>query len=138
MGQVAHSGTNRPVLFGPVSNHLHCLQDQQGISLSSTGATSTSIGQVDLTVASHVFRDLFIGLETDASPQPVGDGLLPLSLFDAIYINNHQNFVILNPHARPLANQASVTSRSSWVRGKLSSRMLTRNPRRAWTMRWLR
>ncbi|HEY4382383.1 MAG TPA: retropepsin-like aspartic protease [Acidobacteriaceae bacterium] len=102
------SGTNLPVLFGPVSNQLHCLEDQQGFALSSTGETPIRIGEVDLTVASHVFRDVLISLATDTPPQPVGDGLLPMSLFDAIYVNNHQSFVMLNPHTRQPTSQATA------------------------------
>jgi hypothetical protein len=61
---------------------------------------------MDLSVASHRFRDVPVTLTISAPPQPNDDGLLPMALFDAIYVNNQHNFVVLNPHTKPTMKQA--------------------------------
>ncbi|MGA3009019.1 MAG: retropepsin-like aspartic protease [Terracidiphilus sp.] len=94
------SGTNTLVLMGPVSQRLRCMAEEDGIATSYTGAAPARFGRVDLTVASHAFSNLPVNLETDAAPKSVGDGLLPLVLFRAIYVNNSRSFVVLNPRAK--------------------------------------
>jgi hypothetical protein len=56
----------------------------------------------ELIVGSQQFRDLAVGV---ASPSPadegrVEDGLLPTALFQSLYVNNRENFVVFNPRIR--------------------------------------
>jgi len=94
------SGTNMLVLMGTASQRLHCSAEQEGISASYTGAAPAHFGQVDLTVASHAFSNLPVYLATGAPPPSASDGLLPLVLFRAIYVNNSRSFVVVNPRAK--------------------------------------
>jgi predicted aspartyl protease len=97
------SGANSVVLMGPASTALHCAGSQQATETSSTGSAAMRTGRIDLLkVASRELRDLPVALVAAAPPQQIVDGLLPTVLFDSIYINNHQNFVIFSPHLRKL------------------------------------
>jgi hypothetical protein len=102
------SGTNTLVLMGSVSNRLHCLMEQQVMAISNAGAAPMRIGQVDLTVASHELRDVPVTLASDASPQNIVDGLLPMAFFEAIYVNNKQSLVVLNPRAKKTVRLAAA------------------------------
>jgi hypothetical protein len=97
---ILDSGANTVVLVGSASNTLHCAADQEDTQISSSGEAIVRLGQVDLTVSSHKFRNLPVTLTISAPPHTAEDGLLPMALFDAIYINNQHSFVVLNPHAK--------------------------------------
>jgi predicted aspartyl protease len=100
---VLDSGANSVVLMGPASIALHCAAAQQATETSSAGSAAMRTGRVDmLKVASRELRNLPVALVAAAPPQQTGDGLLPTMLFDSLYINNRQGFVIFNPRPRKL------------------------------------
>ena len=68
--------------------------------LTLAGALLVHAGALDcLTVGSEEFRNIRVVL----SPESVGafaDGLLPTTLFQSLYINNRESFVVFNPRAK--------------------------------------
>jgi predicted aspartyl protease len=97
------SGANSVVLMGPASSALHCTGAQQAVETSSAGSSAMRSGRIDLLrVASRELRNLPVALVATPPPQQIGDGLLPTALFESLYINNRQGFVILNPRAKKL------------------------------------
>jgi hypothetical protein len=68
---------------------------------TSNGVTSLRTGKVhNLTVGSVQFHDLPVALYASDPKEPIGDGLLPTTLFQAMYVNNREGFVIFNPKLR--------------------------------------
>ena len=61
---------------------------------SMAGMALVRTSRVDLTVAAYAFRDVPVSLMADAPLQPIGDGLLPMSLFDRVYVNNAAGYVV--------------------------------------------
>lgn len=102
------SGANALVLMGQAASALDSPMLQAKVETSAAGAAAVRAGRVDLTVAAHAFRGVPASLMPNAPPQPIGDGLLPMALFDAVYVNNAQGYVVLNPRVRKLALLARV------------------------------
>lgn len=68
---------------------------------TSNGSTSLRLGKVrKLTVGSEQFHDVAVTLSAVDPIEPIGDGLLPTALFQTLYVNNRDGFVIFNPRAR--------------------------------------
>ena len=74
----------------------------QGAFVTTAGAEQTWMQTArvrSLTVGSQQFRDLPVGLgaPTQADDGRAEDGLLPTSLFQSLYVNNREGFVVFNP-----------------------------------------
>ena len=101
MRLVLDSGAHSVVL-------LHTASQMLSIPRHATALTETSDGQVELqmgrvrllTVGSQQFHDIAALLLAFAPGVPMGDGLLPTMLFRAVYVNNHEGFVVFNPRTR--------------------------------------
>ncbi|HEY4379142.1 MAG TPA: retropepsin-like aspartic protease [Acidobacteriaceae bacterium] len=102
------SGATSVVLMGQrVSTALHCPMLQPRTVMSTAGAAATRMGRVDLTVAAQAFRDVAVAL-VETPVEGIGDGLLPMALFDAVYVNNAQGYVVVNPRERKMARAATM------------------------------
>jgi predicted aspartyl protease len=101
---ILDSGANALVLTQRAGDALHCPILRPAVEMSSTsGVAAVRTGRADLRVAAHALRDVPVSLVADALPQSIGDGLLPMSLFDAVYVNNAQGYVVLNPRLKKAA-----------------------------------
>lgn len=94
------------ILFAPLtpSNGLEMVYRSNAWLATATGASSRAVQQGRLR-ALRIGETAFADLSVTALP-PDGraeDGLLPMSLFRAVYVNHQEHYVILNP--RPRASQ---------------------------------
>lgn len=53
-----------------------------------------------LTVGSQEFHNIDAVLSAVEPAEQIGDGLLPTTLFETLYVNNRDGFVVLNPRVR--------------------------------------
>jgi predicted aspartyl protease len=97
------SGANALVLMGKAALAVDCPNLKTKMEMSSAGVAPMHTGWVDLTIAAHVFRDVPVSLIGNALPQSIGDGLLPMALFDRVYVNHAQGYVMLNPRVKTTA-----------------------------------
>jgi hypothetical protein len=68
---------------------------------TTSGNVNLRTGHVHtLSVGSEHFHDIAVALSAAEPPEPIGDGLLPTTLFQALYVNNREGFVVFNPRAR--------------------------------------
>jgi predicted aspartyl protease len=92
------SGANSVVLMGPASAMLRCASVERAVETSSAGAAAIRTVRIGrLTVAAREFHDVTVALVDDAPVGHIADGLLPTALFERLYINNRDGFVIFNP-----------------------------------------
>jgi predicted aspartyl protease len=69
--------------------------------ITSSGSVSLPKGRVQmLTVGSQEFHNIDAVLSAVEPTEQIGDGLLPTTLFDTLYVNNRDGFVVLNPRVR--------------------------------------
>ena len=68
---------------------------------TSSGNISLRKGRVQrLTVGSQEFHNIDAVLSVIEPTEQIGDGLLPTTLFETMYVNNRDGFVVLNPRVR--------------------------------------
>ena len=101
------SGANALVLVGHAAAEVDCPMAHRSAMSSMAGMALVRTWRVDLTVAAHAFRDVPVSLMADAPLQPIGDGLLPMSLFDRVYVNNAAGYVVLNPRRKKVVDQVA-------------------------------
>ncbi len=95
------SGANSVVLLRGASQALNIPVQENGVELTSNGQVGLQVGRVHmLTVGSHQFRDIAVALTTVQPRERIGDGLLPTALFQSLYVNNREGFVVFNPRLR--------------------------------------
>jgi predicted aspartyl protease len=97
------SGANLVVLTRKPSQALDQATHQNWLEVTSSGQAGMQVGHVRaLTVGSQKFHDIAVALPAPqaADADRVEDGLLPTSLFNAMYINNREGFVVFNPRAK--------------------------------------
>jgi predicted aspartyl protease len=95
------SGANSLVLLPNASRALNLSVRQAGVETTSNGQLGLQVSQVRiLTVGSTQFHDLPAALSSAVPAENIGDGLLPMSLFQSVYVDTREGFVILNPRAR--------------------------------------
>lgn len=88
------------ILFTPVAPPDLVLNAQQMVTLGTDhGSTTAQQSRLRrLRLGSTVFADLPVTMTSlQSGAERIEDGLLPTVLFDSIYINHRQHFVILNP-----------------------------------------
>lgn len=94
------SGANSVVLLRTAARTLELSPQAEGIETTSSGKIGLQFGRLhELVVGPEKFHDLGVVLPV-AEPSNIGDGLLPTNLFTALYINNRQGFVVLNPRSK--------------------------------------
>ena len=95
------SGANSVVLLPSASQSLSLSVQKNEIEATSAGQVELHVGVVRaLTVGSQQFHDITVALSASEPAERIGDGLLPTVLFHALYVNNHDGFVVLNPQPR--------------------------------------
>jgi hypothetical protein len=63
-----------------------------------------------LTIGSEQFHNIAVALPAAEPAERIGDGLLPTVLFQALYVNNLEHFIVLNPQDRKNQTQPSDAS----------------------------
>jgi predicted aspartyl protease len=97
------SGANAVVLIPAASQALNLPTQKGGFELTSSGRVGLRVGRVDgLTVGSQQFHDLAVALPAAEPRERIGDGLLPTALFQAIYVNNREGFIVFNPRVNKI------------------------------------
>jgi hypothetical protein len=92
------SGANCLVLLPRAAQALNLAQQDGGVELTSGGRVATRTGRLGgLTVGGQRLRDLAVALPPVEPGERIGDGMLPTSLFQEIYVNNRDAFVVFNP-----------------------------------------
>jgi hypothetical protein len=98
---VLDSGADSLVLLRTASQTLSLPRQSPSLQLFSGGQVEMQAGRVNmLTVGSEKLHQV-AAILPDVDPDvPMGDGLLPTILFRALYVNNHDGFVVFNPRIR--------------------------------------
>jgi hypothetical protein len=97
------SGANSVVLIHAASQALNLPTQGGGLELTSSGQVGSQVGRVDvLRVGSQQFHDLTVALPAAEPGERIGDGLLPTALFQAIYVNNREGFIVFNPRVKKI------------------------------------
>jgi predicted aspartyl protease len=95
------SGANSLLLLHSASQALDISSQQSGLETTSAGQVGLAVGRVKmLRVGSQEFHDIPVALPAIGPAEHIGDGLLPMALFQAVYVNNRDGFVIFNPRVR--------------------------------------
>jgi predicted aspartyl protease len=95
------SGANSVVLLRTASQTLNLPKQESGLETTSSGQVGLQVARVrELVVGSEQFHDMEVALPAADPAERIGDGLLPTAFFHALYVNNHDGFVIFNPRAR--------------------------------------
>lgn len=69
--------------------------------ITSSGNVSLAKGRVQkLMVGSQEFHNIDAVLPAIEPTEQIGDGLLPTTFFESLYVNNRDGFVVLNPRIR--------------------------------------
>jgi hypothetical protein len=72
------------------------------VEVTSSGQIGLQVGRLRvLTVGSQKFRDIVVALSTEPAER-IGDGMLPMVLFQSLYVNNRRGFVVFNPRTRKI------------------------------------
>jgi predicted aspartyl protease len=92
------SGANSVVLLPEASQALKlAIQENRGDTTSS-GHVELKVGRVRaLKVGSQQFHDITVAVAAAEPAERIGDGLLPTALFQSLYVNNREGFVVFNP-----------------------------------------
>jgi predicted aspartyl protease len=94
------SGATSVVLLRRASQALHLAAQRSGQELTSSGAVGMQVGRVRvLSVGAEQFHDIAVALP-GAEDEQMGDGLLPTALFQTLYVNNREGFVVFNARVR--------------------------------------
>jgi predicted aspartyl protease len=95
------SGANSVVLLHEASRALDLTPREGGLERTTSGQVGMQVGRIGtLTVGSQQLHDLAAALPATDPREQIGDGLLPTSLFESVYFNNRQGFVVFNPRTK--------------------------------------
>jgi len=95
------SGTNSIVLLRHASRILDVRPQKTGLEKTSSGSVRLGVGRIHLlTVGSEQFHNITVALPAAEPAERIGDGLLPTVLFQSLYVNNREGFVVLNPRQK--------------------------------------
>jgi hypothetical protein len=96
------SGTNSVILMPKASQAIDP-SSQAWLTAANGLQAGMKTGRVrELMVGSQQFHDLAVGVATPSAGYEgrIEDGLLPTALFQSLYVNNHENFVVFNPRMK--------------------------------------
>jgi predicted aspartyl protease len=101
---VIDSGATSMVLLGTASlqvePHAPSMAMRTELQTTSSGQSGVRVGEVHtLEIGSQQFHDVPAAQSSRPSAELAQDGLLPMSLFRSVYVNNRDGYVILNPHS---------------------------------------
>lgn len=95
------SGASSLVLIRSGSLALNVPAFRSVQEATSSGNMNLRTGLVrKLSVGSEHFHDIEVALSEAEPQESIGDGLLPTTLFQALYVNNREGFVVFNPRGR--------------------------------------
>jgi predicted aspartyl protease len=95
------SGAESVVLLHAASQALQLPPEQGATELTTAGQTALQIGRIHtLAVGQELLRDVLAAMPESDPAARIGDGLLPTSLFETLYVNNRDGFVVFNPHIK--------------------------------------
>jgi predicted aspartyl protease len=95
------SGANSLVLLHSASQALDLSAKTAALETTSSGQVGLQVSRVrELRVGAEKFHDLAAALPASEPAERIGDGLLPMLLFQSVYINNREKFAMLNPRPR--------------------------------------
>lgn len=95
------SGAESVVLLHTASQALQVPREQRAMELSLGGQSAMQMGRIHrLVVGQERFRDVEAALPQADPAERIGDGLLPTNLFEAVYVNNRESFVVFNPRVK--------------------------------------
>jgi predicted aspartyl protease len=95
------SGANSVVLTGAASRQIALPVRGGALETTTSGQARTQVGRVRaFSVGSQQLHDVQVAVAPFAADERIGDGLLPAALFQALYVNNRESFVVLNPQAK--------------------------------------
>lgn len=98
---VLDSGADSLVLFRAASQTLNVPRQSPSLQVVSGGEVKMQAGRVNLlTVGSDKLHEVTAILPDVDPVAALCDGLLPTILFRALYVNNHDNYVVFNPRTR--------------------------------------
>lgn len=98
---VLDSGAHSVVLLPTASQKLSIPRQATAPEETFDGQVELQMGRVRLLrVGSQDFHDIAALLLAFEPGVPMGDGLLPTILFRAVYVNNHEGFVVFNPRTQ--------------------------------------
>jgi predicted aspartyl protease len=98
---VLDSGADSLVLLRKAAQTLDVPRESPSLQLVSGGQVEMQAGKVNVLMVGSAKLRQVAALLPDADPGvPIGDGLLPTILFRALYVNNHEGFVVFNPQFR--------------------------------------
>ena len=88
------TGTNALVLSRASADAIHLVVDGQKFETTVNAKIALPFGRLgQLTLGSRLLHDLPVTVSAAQQMQQVCDGLLPTSLFKALYVNNTEGFV---------------------------------------------
>lgn len=83
------------------SQALNLPAEVMRLEITSSGYVALQVRTIPaLTVGSQQFHDIAVALAASEPTEQIGDGLLPMALFQVLYVNNRDGFVIFNPRVR--------------------------------------
>lgn len=98
---ILDSGASSIVLMRRASQALDPLAQTVRVAVTSSGPVELQMATVQsLVVGSQQLRDVAVALTRIEVEERIGDGLLPMALFQRLYVNNREGFVVLNPRQR--------------------------------------
>jgi predicted aspartyl protease len=95
------SGANSLVLMRESSQTLKISAQTNWLETTSSGQVGLQVGTIQtLTVGSQKLRNIPVALTASEPTEEIGDGLLPMALFQVLYINNREGFVVFHLQTR--------------------------------------
>ncbi len=103
------SGASQVVLLRAASRAIEPARQRTAVAVTPNGQSEVLKGTIrTLEVGNERLTDIPAIASLAQPTERVGDGMLPTSLFQALYVNNRESFVVFNPRgSRP----ASLSSR---------------------------
>jgi predicted aspartyl protease len=97
------SGASQVVLLRAASKAIDPARQTTAVLTTSTGQAAVLKGSIrELRIGSERLRDVPATASLAQPAERIGDGMLPTSLFQALYVNNRESFVVFNPReSRP-------------------------------------
>jgi len=99
------SGANLVVLLRPASQLLNLAVAKNVAMMTVSGHAEVPVSRIPtLVVGTQEFRGVAAMLSSVKTEDGLGDGLLPTSLFQTLYVNNRDRFVVFNPRIKSNAH----------------------------------
>jgi predicted aspartyl protease len=95
------SGASSVVLIRSGSQALDVPAFESVQEATTSGNVNLRTGHVrTLSIGSERLHDISVALSAAEPAEPIGDGLLPTGLFQTLYVNNRDGFVVFNPRVK--------------------------------------